>query len=178
MIRENYFVAIKIPKRVGEIIYDKISKFDLLSFVSGKYISIEEYHFTLRFFGELGEKELVDIQDKLKEIKFNSFKCNLTEIGFFENKFNGVIWVGCSSKELHDLVNKIWMKVGKEKRKFHAHSTIIRFKKILDREKLFEMMKEVGLNDLNFEVKEFYLMKSELLPTGSKYSIVETYSLS
>lgn len=173
----NYFVAVKIPLNVSRRIFERIKEKDFLKFVQGKYVDFENYHFTLRFFGELGQRESKEIIKKLKEVSFKKFNCKFNKLGVFDNKFNGVIWIGSSSRDLNELAEEIFKKVGKEKRKFQAHCTVARFKKIFEREKLFENLGEINFSDLDFEVEEFYLMKSELLPSGAKYHIVESFGL-
>ena len=173
----NYFIAIKIPEKIGGKIFEKVKEKNLLEFIQGKYISLEDYHFTLRFFGNIDEGQVQEIRKKLEGISFNNFDCELSKLGIFDNRFNGVVWVGNDCKKLRDLVDKIWGRVGEERRKFHAHATIIRFKKILDKEKLIKEMNKINLNDLNFNVNKFYLMKSELLPEGARYSVIDSYDL-
>ena len=115
---ENYFIAIKIPREIGEKIFEKIKKKNLLEFVKGKYISTEDYHFTLRFFGSLDEAQVQKIRKKLRKISFNKFDCGVGKLGIFDNKFKGVVWVGSDCNNLKELVEKIWEMIGMEKRKF------------------------------------------------------------
>jgi RNA 2',3'-cyclic 3'-phosphodiesterase len=173
----NYFVAVKIPLGIGKKIFDRLKNVNFLKFLQGKNVNFENYHFTLRFFGELKEREVEEIVGKLKGISFKSFICKLNKLGVFDSKFNGVIWVGTSSEKLDGLAEEVFREVGREKRHFRAHSTVLRFKKILEKEKLFEKLGEVNFDDLDFLVDKFYLMKSELLPSGSKYHVVESFVL-
>ena len=56
-------------KRVQDIIRKK-------TLVTGKFTETENLHLTLKFLGEVEEKEVDIIKEKLREIKFCSFECS------------------------------------------------------------------------------------------------------
>lgn len=87
------------------------------------------------------------------------------------------MFIGIHSPKLHEFVDEIYSKVGSEKRKFKAHITMFRYKKILNKELLANKIKNFEFNKISFKVENFYLMKSNLLPSGSEYEVVEKYGL-
>jgi len=172
----HYFVSINIPKRIGREIKKNIKNRFRGIFI-GNDVSVEKYHLTLRFFGEISEDELLDIRKKLKEIDFRSFYVSVGKLGYFKNRFRGILYVKLNSDKLNQLVENIWEKVGSEKRKFASHITLVRTKKCLRWESLEKLMKDIEFENLGFEVNKFSLMKSELRKTGAEYTILEDFRL-
>jgi RNA 2',3'-cyclic 3'-phosphodiesterase len=148
-------------------------------------------HLTLRFLGATKP----DILDKLKNelgtiagahkpfwMKYEGFGC------FPDTKNPRIIWVGCSP--LSSALEHLQQDVGRmtdllgfepERRAFHPHITIGRVKaesaskqrKIPD---LINKLENLTFESLESEVHTIMLMKSELRPHGSVYSILEQFS--
>src|SRR3989344_4739654 len=66
---------------------------------------------------------------------------------------------------------------GKEKR-FMSHLSIARVKYVKVPREFVEYVRNLGVKELKWEVKEFRLMKSELNPMGPNYTVVEEFSSS
>jgi 2'-5' RNA ligase len=93
------FVAIDLPEHIKARIFHEIEILKQQGLVSGKFVEKENLHLTLKFLGELTEKQIKDIGEKLSEISFNKFKVSLSEIGVFPDKnFVKVLWVGLETK--------------------------------------------------------------------------------
>lgn len=70
----------------------------------------ENLHITLKFLGDLKEKEVATIMELLRGIRFKRFTCTLRNIGFLPNKKRvRVIYIAVDPsniiKQLHDLLN-------------------------------------------------------------------------
>ena len=69
-----------------------------------KAIAPENLHFTLFFFGEVDDKKVEKIKNKMNEITFQGFEIIYKKIGVFPSyKFPKVIWIGLddnSDKEI------------------------------------------------------------------------------
>jgi len=172
----HYFISINIPKEIARKIKNKI-KDKFKDIFVGTKVSIDKYHLTLRFFGEINEDEISEIRKRLRRVDFRSFYVSVGELGYFKNRFRGILYVKLNSDKLNQLVENIWEEVGSEKRKFASHITLVRTKKCLHWESLEKLMKDIKFENLGFEVNKFSLMKSELKKTGAEYTILEDFGL-
>jgi len=134
-------------------------------------------HATLKFLGETHEEKLGNIEQRLREVTFSSFKCSLKGVGVFPSeKYIRVVWVGVESngqleKLAEDVIGSL-KDYGKDNR-FSAHITIARVKKKVDLGKFLEKYKNKELGE--FEVKSFQLMESVLSREGPAYSTIASF---
>lgn len=180
------FIAIDCEKNLKDNISSLIRRLD-----SGKgnirWVKNQGKHVTLKFLGDITDKQLEAINHELKiSIKsFEPFELSLKGTGSFplSTHFPKVLWVGVEdNKTLNFLQKEIELslfKLGfpKEKRQFHPHLTLGRVKKkdglepILDgiqqsREEFFGKMR----------VERVTLFKSTLQPTGAEYTVLSEFS--
>jgi len=170
------FIALEIPEKINKTLKEIQKKFEGLGKINFTKVP---YHLTLKFLGEITEDQASKIKDLLKEIKFESFELELSDLGVFPNEnYIKVLWVGVKRDKVNELQQQIDSKLetlfGKDKR-FHAHITLGRVKFVKDKQKIKELLK-TKIPDLKFEVKEFKLIKSELTSEGPVYKDLETYS--
>jgi len=142
----------------------------------------KQFHLTLKFLGDVEEKKLQEIIEKLNQISFTNFELQTNTLGIFppENRIN-VVWIGLKeSKQLsilqHDVETAL-NSVKKDNKPFHAHITLARVKNIKKEQKQ-DYRKQV--NDaqqelLTIKVTQFKLIKSELTPDGPKYTDIEVF---
>jgi 2'-5' RNA ligase len=67
----------------------------------------KDFHLTLKFLGEVDEKNINEIKRLLFEIKFSQFQTDVTDIGFFSEDFLRTVWIKADSKEIYDLQKQI-----------------------------------------------------------------------
>src|SRR3989339_510401 len=117
---------------------------------------------------------LYEVENKLK--KELPAKIDLDKIGVFPNEeFIRVIWIGLKSKELGDLQRLIdyeLLDLFSKEQDFISHLTLGRIKNIQDKEK-FKKALQIKIEDKEFEINEFCLVKSELHKEGPSYEILE-----
>lgn len=187
------FIAIELPEDIRNFIDKLIS---LNSSVEGvNIVKKDNLHLTLKFLGEV-EAELIPILIKsLNNLanEFSPFNLKISHPGVFPDKIKPrVIWIGLeSSKTIRELVAKVDEEMSKhgferEQRVFKAHITVARVKNPQNGryifEKIFKSFREKMLNNsptnkLDFQVREFVLMKSTLTPKGSIYEVLERFPL-
>lgn len=145
----------------------------------------DKLHITLKFLGDTDVYLLPEIEELLKNVsrKFNEINLLFDRFGiFYRNKLPKILWLGAEeNKELLDLQNQIDQKCvrlnfEKEKRSFHPHLTLLRVKGYENLVQL-EKMKQTKITPLIFASKTISLMKSELKPGGSVYSIIKSFEL-
>jgi 2'-5' RNA ligase len=144
----------------------------------GKCPPKENLHLTLKFLGEV--KDPQDIITALQEVTLQPFDLSLSHIDSFETGYHGtIIWVTfAESKELILLKKKIDHAIPalKDDHPFKAHITLVRAG-LADKKELQNDLKNTTVEPLQMIVRSFSLVKSELLPGGSKYTTLATFSL-
>ena len=172
------FLAIEMSDEAkGEILRfsNELRKSNLFQ---GKFVELENLHLTLKFFREILEKEAGMIYDVLKEIEIPSFSCKLGKLGFFGNR---VLWIDIedngSVKKLHDIIDSKLGDFFSKDERFHNHVTIARIKQIKNNERLKEFIEKIKINPIEFSVKEFKFMESELTSAGPVYKELYKFEL-
>lgn len=182
------FIAIEIPEDIKSKIFHKFETLEKKNLFKGRFVPKNNLHLTLKFLGEISEKKIEDIKNKLKEIKFNKFKVKTGKTGFFNSeKFIKVIWIeliseGDKLKELQKLVSAKFPEIISKYAEFSSHITTARVKSLTNKankEKLIKEIKGMNLKDLSFDIDEFVLMKSEFIkePRGVSYKVLERFKL-
>lgn len=180
------FISINLsPETLQQFadIQEKISStLDKREASSMRWESIDKLHITMLFLGEVSPPELKEVKKSLSHINPGIGKIDFTSrsIGAFPNlrsprvlfanlKENGQLLT--LAGEIHNEMKKLGYTSDKN---FHPHITLGRIK----RDRKVNLTKLSSINfDINFSASSFHLMESKLLPTGSKYSIIEKYSL-
>ena len=174
------FIGIFLPKDVLDYLYGFQNKLKKELPAKINWVAKKNLHFTLKFLGQVDEKNINSIKERLNRIKFSLFKIKLDKIGVFpDESFIRVIWIGLKSKELLDLQKLIdyeLLDLFPKEQNFITHLTLGRVKNIEDKEK-FKKELNVDIEEKEFEINEFCLVKSELHKEGPKYEVLETFKL-
>ena len=175
------FVGIFLPKEVLDYLYEvqNILKKSLPAKIIWVHKKI--LHLSLKFLGEVNENRINEIKEKLNKIKFKSFKVKLDKVGVFPNEnYIRVIWVGLNPKgkviELQQKIDSELLDLFPKDQRFSAHMTFGRVKFIKDKEEFKKNLK-IEINEKEFKVNEFCLVKSTLSKDGPKYEILEKFKL-
>ncbi len=175
------FISIEIPDEIK----NKIVKIqNQLPEFKGKLTEFENLHLTLKFLGEVDEKTLIKIKERLKEIKLSNFESEIDSIGFFDNTQSKIypqkliVWLhmkNCDKlqKEIDKKLEGLFVK---EKR-FMAHLTIVRIKDIEDKNRFLAELNKIRIPRMKFPVSIFNLKKSVLTEEGPVYETFEEYNL-
>ncbi len=183
---KRVFLAIPVGQEpaIGEF-YEKIR--GALATEKIKWVSPENLHLTLHFFGDL-EEEAIARANRL-------FGEHLTRLPSFELTFRGagvfpglqrprVLWIGTEPAALLDRLAETVEEVLVEgdfdlpEKPFSPHLTIGRIKWIGDRKKFAEMI--TGNRDrfvTRLRVEEVHLLQSILRPEGPEYRVLHRYGL-
>lgn len=174
------FIAVEIPAEIKE----KIGRYiDSLrgSFKNVKWVSPENLHLTIKFLGEVKEKDLGALIKCMEPIlsDFSAFDLALEHTGFFPSFKNPkVIWIGSDGgadnlldifQELEHCLENIGF--DRDSRMFSPHLTIGRVKR-------YNSKNSTGSNfdgdipefdPVKFNVNGIVLIKSTLTPQGPIY---------
>lgn len=154
----------------------------------GSWVSIENFHLTLKFLGEIDEKQVASIDSVLKQLASNHtpITVNLENLGYFNKKDNEyrVMWLGLDGQigrlnsiyaELEESMAHIGFK--KERRSFNPHITLgRRIKSQVTFNKLKEIIKSYLDNE--FTLDNLVLMKSQAVMGKRIYTPIISYKLS
>ena len=146
---------------------------------TGKLTELENLHLTLKFLGETDDETINKIREKLKSIKFESFKAKLEKSGTFNIKSKPkIVWLKIASKEIYALqkqIDETLKPFFPPEERFMSHLTIARIKYVKDKKSFTEYIKKIKPKQLEFEIKSFELKSSELQPLGPLYTTLGEY---
>ncbi len=151
------------------------------------YVKTENIHLTLKFFGEINdkqEKQIIKIIEKTIE-NYKQYTIKLAKIGAFPNiNRPRVIWTGIKDK--HDITIKLikeldneFNKIGfKKEKNYVPHITIGRVKEIHDKKLLTDTLKDLKNEYMGkLEIKSLSLKESQLTPNGPIYTTKKEFKL-
>ena len=172
------FVAIRPPEPIRDLLIDAMD--DSPEF---RWQDEEQLHLTLRFVGEVDRPLASDLADTLGRIRADPFSLRVNGVGRFEQRNSGALWAGVEPKEpvaaLASKVERVCQSVGvePERRAFHPHITLARWKGRRTRELESFLERRGGLVSEPFEVGHFILFESKLSRHGAHYEQVAEYPL-
>jgi len=169
----------EIPQHVKARIFHEFENLKNKNLLRGKFVEKESLHLTLKFLGEITNEEIEKIKKGLRKIKFKKFDGYIGKTGFFnDEKHIKIIWVELISNELNELqkqIDKATFEIKRDSKKFDSHITTVRVKSIIDKPLLIKEVKRIHFKNLDFEIKDFFLMKSELFSEGPKHKVIEKF---
>jgi len=179
------FLAIDIPEKIRKEIFSLgLSFLDKNENINAKPVEEKNLHLTLKFLGEVPDKEIDKIKETLKKIKAKSFNASLGTLGLFPSEsFVRVVWISLEPakvlNELHLDIDSILEKKGfKQEKNFKSHITIARVKRIKNKEELIKKLKSIKIKPSDFKISSFTLKKSILTSEGPVYENIAEFELS
>lgn len=178
------FLAIDLPQELKKELFN-LSKNLSYKDLKLKWVEEENLHLTIRFFGNISENLVEKIYEKCKDVckEIKPFDLKLTSTGYFPFKGTPrVVWIGIEEPsnnllKLNNLLKKVLktLKLKEDREEFHPHITLLRIKEKPDPnvfKTFFEELQKVSekLKGKNFFVREIVIFKSELYPSGPKYT--------
>lgn len=168
-------------KAVIRRIQDVISK----SGADLKLVEPKNFHFTLKFLGEIPESKVERVKELLSKVRHEPFEVSLKGVGVFPNlRRMNVIWVGVS--EGQESIKELFLKVNdalspifpKERGDFVPHLTIARVRSGRNKERLAKAVQALAEADVGrARFDEFQFKKSILTPKGPIYEDLKVYRL-
>ena len=198
------FVALDIDEEIRRRIAEFVAEVrDLAPEV--RWAAPESLHVTLKFIGEKPDRVVAEIEKALGLVRAESFEISIRGCGFFPTaKAARVFWVGIEAGErLAQLAGKIegslmGIGIAKEERAFSPHLTLARGgarigsgsgapgRRSGDRVNqrfarlqrwLGERAERASPDFGTMAAREFFLYRSQLSPTGSRYSKIARFEL-
>ena len=172
------FVAIRPPEPIRDLLIDAMD--DSADF---RWQNDEQLHLTLRFIGEVDRPIAQDLADALTRIHAEAFNLRIQGTGRFEQRSSGALWAGVEPKApvaaLATKVERACLAVGlePERRAFHPHVTLARWKGRRNREVAAFLEQTRGVASDPFQVDRFILFESRLSRHGAHYEAAASYEL-
>ncbi len=183
---KRLFLAIKVNPQLNFIEQFNALKKDL-NHESIKWVSENNLHLTLKFFGETDVKNIEGIVEALAEVldSQQTFKLELQNIGIFGSSYQPkLIWAGVASfEELRSLWKNIRLQLQtlgyqSDRQNFVPHLTLGRIRKLSDKsffQNIIKKYSEIKLQKL--VVEKITLFESVLKPSGPIYQIIEEFPM-
>jgi RNA 2',3'-cyclic 3'-phosphodiesterase len=180
------FIAIPTPDDVRQTLTD-IQTVLKSANAEVKWEPPEKLHITLRFLGDVEENQLPLLMADCSKAICNLFSFSLIYggLGCFPDTRNPrIIWAGSHNddgtlirikKEIDDTVLRFG--IARESRLFQPHITLARVKGRQNIPSLIKMLQSVTFEPHQVIIDELHFMKSELRPTGSIYTKLQSIVL-
>ncbi len=153
-----------------------------------KWVRPEAMHLTLKFLGEIKDREVVDVCDVVKHVctRHAAFDFAVREVGCFGGRSARVLWVGagldCSAlAQLQEDIEEQLAQAGwpQEGRKFSGHLTLCRVRNPRAGVKLAQVTQQYKDVDLGAVLcSAVCVYESTLTPEGPIYTLLGHYNLS
>jgi 2'-5' RNA ligase len=177
------FVALEIPEDIRKRI-SALKEEAIQEKISLKWEPDEKIHLTIKFIGEVNDESVESISESLDFLEsYEKVKCKLTRFGFFfKHGIPQIMWIGLwVDNILFNIVEQLNKELIKfdvpvEGRKFKPHLTLLRIKKRFPEEWVTKFNSFI-IPEINFTSDSILLIKSELLPESSKYTVIKKFNL-
>jgi 2'-5' RNA ligase len=173
------FVALALPDSVAQ------SLLLLQSGVPGaRWSTREQLHLTLRFIGEVDERDASAIDDALVGISAPRFTLELKGVGAFGGKNPRALWAGVAPNQavvhLQRKIESAIQRLGfpAEERKYTPHVTLARLRATPAGRVMDYLADHALYGSGPFDARYFALFSSRLTPSGSVYVAERKYPLS
>ncbi len=149
-----------------------------------RWIDVENYHLTLRFFGDIEGHVADEIANALDRIRRPAFNLTLSGVDAFGSKKPHSVYAGVApSAELYALqaeIERICQRLGlpADPRKFTPHVTIARLRNGNPLDVARYLSARGNFSTLPFKVGRFVLMSSRDSIGGGPYVVEEAWPLS
>ena len=175
------FVAIDLP----ETTKDQVLTLRQDDLPPGRWARREALHLTLHFIGAVPEAVARAYDRALRRVEAPAFDLLIAGVGQFPTEQRPrVIWAGVQNspplRQLYEAVGVALESEGfiRERRRFHPHITLMRFKKPLRRGLASRWLRaHLDFHTAPARIERFTLFESQLRPSGAVYSERGVYAL-
>lgn len=170
------FIALPLPETVKEALSSVSAT--LRKTMDARWVKPEAMHLTMKFLGDIDEKDIEGMAKKLDEISqlYQPFAMSLAGPGAFPStKRARVIWAGIDAdisrlRNLSASIDDMLADYGiaKEGRPFTAHVTLARLRE----PSMINL--DVRIEKITFIIDGMHFYKSDLTPQGARYTLLHS----
>ncbi len=170
------FVSLPLPKQVKNEIVRIQSELKKQNLFNGKFTHPDNLHLTLKFLGEITEKELISVDKQLKKLSNYPFEIQLSDPGVFSRNYIRIIWMHLlGANQIQAKIDKALSSLFPVEKRFMSHITLARVKSLKSKNHLLAFIDRIEYTSISACVDQVYLMKSKLSSQGPTYEVLETY---
>lgn len=169
------FIAIPLDQSIKSVLQQAQAPF-LLNRQRGNFTTVDNFHLTLVFNGELNQQELAQIKGILDELELQPFELTLSELGCFNRRDGEIWWVGVKAtpplmKLQAQLVSALReLELPFEDQRYVPHLTLVRnYKPRQDGTPIVLSRSE----PISMIVKRVSLMKSQRIQDKLRYTEID-----
>jgi 2'-5' RNA ligase len=150
---------------------------------SAHWIETENYHLTLRFFGDIDGRTADELVTNLDDIRQNRFSVQLSGLGAFGSKKPHALYAAAAAspelKQLNTSIASICRRlaIAPDPRKFTPHVTLARLRGATDPAIAAWLEGHGNFAAAPFTARRFVLMSSKASVGGGPYVIEEAFDL-
>ena len=138
------------------------------------------HHLTLKFLGDVDEKDVDSMRSSLRNVKFTAFSTKLDKMGVFPNEnYIRVVWIGINPDEkileLQRKIDEALAPLFRKEKGFVAHITLCRVKFVKDKKAFIGLLNKIKVEPKEIMIKNFKLIKSTLTGEGPVYEDLEVF---
>jgi 2'-5' RNA ligase len=184
------FIAIDIDEQILRALKDLQSQLqDKADIKKGdvKWVRPELMHLTLKFLGEIKDKEIVQVCTIIETVvaRHSGFDLDVESVGHFGGRNARLLWVGTGEgneqlKQLQEDIEEQLAQAGwpKENREFTGHMTLCRIRNTKAGSKMSQLSQEYKEYEIGTTpVDSVVVYESQLTPSGPIYTAIGTYKL-
>jgi len=178
------FIAIELPDSIRKALAQEQERFRAAA-PDARWTRPEGIHLTLKFLGEISSEQEAQVKQALGRMeRFESSPFGRRTSGSFPNAKRPRRFLGLALTprptlaRLAEQVESAMASIGfqREDRHFNPHLTLARFKVPRPQPRLEALLKAQGPPDFGtFDVSEFFLWESRLLPAGAEYRKIASF---
>lgn len=182
------FCAIDLPPDLKEKLARHVAGLRQAADVRASWTRPENVHLTIKFLGDIPLANVASVSQAAARASqsLSPFKLIAEQCGVFPTHGPPrVLWIGITDSvgklaQLHSQLEEVSAIAGfpKEPRPFHPHLTIARLRHSMNARKLGAAHRALDFPPAEIDVSELLVIRSELGPAGSKYSIISRHLLS
>ena len=172
------FTAIELPPDVGAELYRLNTPLP-----GARWIKPENYHLTLRFFGDTGGSVARELVANLAEIDADAFALRVSGLGAFGGNDPHAVWAGIEPSEPLEALVRAHEKAARNAglppgtRTYRPHITLARLRNSNAGAVASFLTQYSGYRSEAFFVSQTVLMSSKPLTGGGPYVIEDSYPL-
>ncbi len=172
------FTAVPIPEQISQKLSQTAKQIN-----AGRPVKPEKMHITLEFFDHLNPEEREKVEEALNQINLEPFEIEVKGLGVFPSKnYIRVMWADVKSEKIFELNRHASQHSVKSDNdhEFRPHITLLRVDNVRkgDKKRLHQALEDYHDTSFGtFNAEEVNLYRSDLKPSGSKYSVLESRKL-
>jgi len=148
----------------------------------GKMTFPKKWHLTLKFLGDVPDKNIALIKDRLSSVEARAFDIELDQIGVFPDlKKVRVVWTSIQDSgealSLHKKIDDVLSEMFEKDKDFVAHITLARVRYVDDKDQLLKVIESIAVPKRALRIDGFSLIQSTLTPQGPVYEELARFAL-